>query len=624
MTDGLVESNFNEIGWMLAIRISIANQSSLIAQIICRNVGIDFHSNWSEAQEVAFAEGAREFIAKLDWIIMFAQSNNIDPQHLMRVAKEQPKVARPIIEAIHLLGISIDNDFRSAWPNLLSVVRHCKQDFPGFGCEPVADTIRAIHDYRREVIFAKHGIWNQFNQFSKGAWSDTSMSAQGLHAIARYYAQQGMRFINGQDDMDALWPEFCNIYNTTIATRLSKRILSPVQTEALPLPVEWVGMREGEMGLIMPGIDDLVGFNETMLGGYPINVYCCPDYSRIQMPDGRFAYTFEQVNGGLGLTAEKVIPMIVDLIIRQRQNLIEGHSNEPLRINMAIADFEATEANSAQTTTSGTVAEFKQRLGESVAMWKTELETRLAESMGDVEFGTRINPKDHGIDQTTIYVDSTTQESIAQITLGAITDSYAHVSDYNGFDDFQNLVESERTNLLGRLARAQTHEPKLISKLDKLIKVRLNLLIQWADPTELSPGLITLKEMHTDLTEADYQSIDCRKYNLDAALLDSIENIIVNYPDASRQEKEQVINSMIVDHLFQLNDDINYLRGRVMKQAAEYVVLTKLMIANSDGRTPAQVIGDSAGAWQLAAFLADEKPSQLLVKGGYAGDEKID
>ncbi len=380
-----------------------------------------------------------------------------------------------------------------------------------------------------------------------------------------------------------------------------------VGRDVVPFGFKWFSDFE-EQGMIPASFNTIVEFNQGIIEGKTTHLYCCPNYATERRDDGVVVYTFESLGTGIGLTAEKGLPIINSIIKRIQELKNKGEDIRNPKIHIGIADYEATQANA-----------------DLVGMTLPEFRAALAGSMQSI---IKTFQEEYGGNATVLSAESTTTfepslpihqveikdgRSTTQVTVSAIT--FLHGTQFApGKTSFDQKVELMRLQLQ---ERSQT-DALLQRQLDMLLKLRLGLLLRWRDGSE--PEIIQqLGNLYDSVSQGEF-AIEINNFTEFNGLVGEINGIIKS-EEYSEKEKDEIIKAMIVNWMVKVDgkktnssvlDGLAYMRSRVATQGAEYAVMSD-EIANKRGM---HITADSAPMWEV---FGNKDVTRLARGGGYEG-----
>lgn len=350
------------------------------------------------------------------------------------------------------------------------------------------------------------------------------------------------------------------------------------------------------LGTLLPDFQKVVAINKSMASGGTGFIFCCPDYSRRQLSDGSFEYSMDGLGTGTGLTAERALPVVQELLSRALDMSNRGLLQSSLNLRIGVADFESTPDN-ATLTGCGTVAEFDKRLGRSVDSIAAQI---LRQAAPGIECG--YSMKRYGADPIhSVIVDAynrKTDEPIATIVIGRVTNSFLGVvpteagvetlSKYRGLETFREMVEEKR-EVLRTLA---TESPQFYKKLDLLLMLRLDLMLKWQSPD--APDY--LKELASKVP------------------VDNKAEVLIDLQQA-HQRRNLGDND---PYTHSKAEALDYLRTKIALQGAEYASMHDLIGSVNNSY---QLVADAQNMWQV---FGKKSIPILGIRGGYKGAEVVD
>lgn len=406
---------------------------------------------------------------------------------------------------------------------------------------------------------------------------------------------------------------------TYIMTELADRTLAErlgVQTDALPLSYDFLSSWQ-EHGVITPQYPVLETMNRNIRNGEQIDLYCCPNYSREKRKDGVEVFTFEGLEPGLGLTAERSFPFVVGLIDRVAS--IENHP--PLNMRIGIADFEATPANTDMVKLS--IDDFNGVLGQSIEQMIQYFQDYYGNN-ADVQVR-RVNVDTEPIGEWSVTINR--GGDIAHLSFGAITKSYEGKIDGYRQDIFNELVATKREEL----AQRSMEDPTFQHVLDEGLTTRLGIMLDWPNGKE-NEQVKALATLYNQMTETNFaQAIFVE--GIFAELIREVNAILVR-GDTPEREKDMICRDIIIKWLQRVSakettqeqdsekhatNALQGIRARTAEQLAEYVVMTILMKQSGSG---AHFTADATAMWEMAGKTlraTSGTTPRMNMKGGYEG-----
>ncbi len=300
---------------------------------------------------------------------------------------------------------------------------------------------------------------------------------------------------------------------------------------------------------------ELSKVNQLLRSGSEVFGFCCPDYSR-EAIEGGWVYTFKSLGSGIGLTAERLLPLVAEVI---KTNPTQKESS-PMIFNIGVADFESNNDNSALSNIRSQ-AEFLQKIERQTAAIASWLFSDLSNRFDCI-------PKPEG---ELLIVEVREEDNlIAKVKIAGITKLFpqANFSDVSQFRD-QELAAIDQLNT----DWINPPDRDFTRRITKLLKQKAFLLLKWLSPEERAQAP-NLKE---DLTPQDL-----------AALLEKPENV-----------------------------EFQVLLTKLFRTVASYRVIADAL--NQTGGA-VQLTGDSLITWQtMAPTENNPNLARISVKPCYAG-----
>lgn len=376
--------------------------------------------------------------------------------------------------------------------------------------------------------------------------------------------------------------------------KLAENLKAPVS--AVPLPYEFF-LSGKHHGILMPDSKVIVKLNQALLSAEGANMFlfCCPDYSRERLPDGTFHYTMKDLGTGTGLTGERSLPVVNDIVTRLKSLADVNALYAPVSLFIGFADFEATLANAERCGMGPDPDEFLRRLGMSAQAVEGRLQELLPEGLDLIQIRDVTSTDDPvGVIEAQV-VDREKGRLLANVSIGRVTDSFRDfVPDYQGVESFHAMVEKERATHI-RLATAdlstfaegkdRTFVEGFRRALDTLLVLRLDLMLEWK--TEAVPAYIR-----------DNLEGKAPFENKAAVVLDLQRGMAAGDPGRT--------------------EALQYLRAKIAAQGAEYSVMHKLM---ATAPRAIHLYADAANMWQL---FGKRSIPMIGVRGGYTGADVVD
>jgi hypothetical protein len=374
---------------------------------------------------------------------------------------------------------------------------------------------------------------------------------------------------------------------------------------SLPLSYEYINTNP-DIGIITPTFRNIAEINKRVLTGGTVYMFCCPDYSREQRPDGTFEYTMDGLGNSEGLTAQRGIPVVADMICNSASTI-----TQPIHIAIGIADFEATAAN-AEMVGLADADTFEMRLNESLGAMVRVLQTELGSDF-DIEIQTADDPADGNIKRRTAAIYNEQGRCVAQVAFDRVTSLVTGQVGTEARSVFDQEVTGMRETLMTRV----DSDPAFHAQLDKLIQLRLNLMLKWSggysNGDEIPELLVALSKLICDLEEHDFETT----VEIDPRFSSIVEGLAGLGPKRKEALVKQRVFNLIHDDPADQQDSLTYLRKKAARQGAEYAVMHRALASDPHS---CQFVADAMNMWQV--FGAQEIPV-LGIKGGYAGADKI-
>jgi hypothetical protein len=414
------------------------------------------------------------------------------------------------------------------------------------------------------------------------------------------------------EEQEAFTRHFSEIADRT----LSERIGIPV--DALPLSYAFLSTWQEE-GVITPQYPVLEAMNRSIRNGEQIDLYCCPNYARYTREDGVEVYTFDGLEPGLGLTAERSFPFVTGLI--DRVSTMENHP--PVTMQIGIADFEATPANAEMVKLS--IDGFKGVLGQSVEQMITYFQDRYTQKGNTVDV-VRLNDETEPLGEWQVTIKKQGRD-VASLSFGAITKTYEGRVDGYSQEDFDILVERKREELA---AKALT-DTAFQHVLDEGLTTRLGIMLDWPNGKE-NDEVKELAGIYNQMTETNFAR-PLSPEGIFAGLIETV-NGILERSDISENEKDMIVRDITIKWLQQhaaaeSTDGYNTekhgtqalqgIRARTAEQLAEYAVMSILMKRSGTG---VHFTADATAMWEMsgkALKSSNITTPRLHMKGGYEG-----
>lgn len=479
------------------------------------------------------------------------------------------------------LGIS-EQKVAPLWGPLTEIARECH----------LLDEVRSAQITRQFTLHAEigKGTWALFRR----QYNFPDKPQVESPALTSYFKEAMQRGIVDKDDAcKSLLKRILAEAEVALSYEhsLSRKSVVVKDQPASEVPISLTFLNQlRAAGAIMPDYASVLNLNKAIQNGGTGFVFCCPDYAREQNRDGSYSYAMNGLGTGMGLTAERSLP-IVKAVIERIASLPAKTQN--FNLYLGIADFEATESN-AIITGCGSTAEFRSRLSLSL---KTIADFFCTSAPAGTEVQRVEHPRrDDDLPTFRLTViNEKTLEPICNISVGAITAAFKGQSittgsdayEFTGAASFNNLVTDARSTL-SKMANSE----HMKRKLDLLVTLRLDLLIKWSD--ELAPSLVK------QLRDNGYKQ---EKSELIRTLqFGEVEFLRGNVTEETKAAFEAV----------------TYLRNKVATQGAEYYVMHQLIAGTSSSF---QIAADALNMWQVFG----KKSIPLLgVRGNYQGADALD